>query len=161
MSSALDVLNKFYNQEAFVQTSKNPFADSYDGNSGSNAVLDMLTTVESDFREASSAASAQEELQGQKYDEFMAKSKKDDARNAVLLDQSKNKHAKGKESLSDALADIESSEDALTGEKDYKRLQIDPKCVETGVSFEDRQAKRQAEIESLQDALKILSQVAP
>ena len=37
----------------------------------------------------------------------------------------------------------------------YEKLK--PSCIETGVSHEERAAKRQEEIESLQEALRILS----
>lgn len=38
---------------------------------------------------------------------------------------------------------------------------IDPVCTVQGVSFEERNAKREEEIQSLSEALEILGQMAP
>jgi len=55
-----------------------------------------------------------------------------------------------------AKADLEGTQRELTAALDYFE-KLKPSCIETGVSHEERAARRQEEIESLQEALKILN----
>jgi len=54
----------------------------------------------------------------------------------------------------DDLTDAQKNLDAVVK---IKKEAIDPRCIAKGVSFEEKQKKRQAEIDSLKEALSILS----
>ena len=60
--------------------------------------------------------------------------------------------------LSDTEGDLKGTEKELQSALFYYE-KIKPQCVDAGVSYEERVAKREAEIESLKTALKILSDV--
>lgn len=77
------------------------------------------------------------------------------------LENNKAKLAESKQNLLDAKSAQKAATENLSAEEEYKNKTIDPKCVKTGVSAEERAAKREAEIKSLTEALEILSQTAP
>jgi septal ring factor EnvC (AmiA/AmiB activator) len=59
-------------------------------------------------------------------------------------------------SLAEAKKDLAATHEELSAAMDYYE-KLKPSCVDAGVSYEDRVARRKEEIESLQEALKILS----
>merc|ERR1719387_2877705 len=58
--------------------------------------------------------------------------------------------------LASAQKDLASTKEELKAAMDYYE-KLKPSCVDAGISYEERVAKRKEEIESLQEALKILS----
>lgn len=63
-------------------------------------------------------------------------------------------------SLGEAGDDLKLATENLGSATKYRQESLEPQCVQTAVSFEEREKKRQAEIESLKQALEILSQPA-
>jgi len=59
------------------------------------------------------------------------------------------------EALADLKKDLERTNEELTAALDYYE-KLKPDCVDMGLSYEDRVARRKEEIVSLQEALKIL-----
>merc|ERR1719310_1531407 len=59
-------------------------------------------------------------------------------------------------SMTEKKSDLEGTQKELDAALDYYE-KLKPTCVDTGISYEDRVAAREAEIQSLKEALQILS----
>merc|ERR1719379_2492431 len=60
------------------------------------------------------------------------------------------------QTLTEKTADLETTQAELTAALEYYD-KLKPSCIDQGVSYEDRVARRKEEIEALQEALKILN----
>ncbi|CAD7950335.1 unnamed protein product [Amoebophrya sp. A120] len=168
VKNAIAVLTEYYGESgiggtALVQEGQSPKPDFAGGeySSSGEGILGMLTTIEADFSTTASETEAEEGSAQEAYEKFMKESKIFLAGAGPDLENSKSKLAETKQSLLDAQDAAKAATENLAAETEYKNKTIDPKCVKTGVSAEERQAKRDAEIQSLKEALQILSQTAP
>merc|ERR1719199_2276363 len=95
--------------------------------------------------------------EGQKgYQEFMADSEVDKAQKQSDIEHKKSKKQNQEQELEEKKTDLDGTQKELeTALAYYDKLK--PSCVDAGVSYEDRVARRKEEIESLQEALKILT----
>merc|ERR1719450_888877 len=157
VGKALVILKDFYAKAgtatALVQKTIDPQIfesdadDSYKGMQGrKEGVVGLLEVIESDFKRLEAETKAAEEAAVKEYDEFMADSKADKEAKEEDLEQ---EH-------------VSTTEDLLYTKKEltaslayYDKLK--PSCINADVSYEDRVAQREEELESLQNALKILS----
>merc|ERR1719487_2650934 len=126
----------------------------YTGMSG-GGVLGMLEVCESDFARLESETTTGEAEAAKEYDSFMA-----DSTEAKETKEGAVKHKSGskqdKESaLSTAKKDLAGVQEELSAALAYYE-KLKPSCVDAGESYEERVARRKEEIESLQEALKIL-----
>merc|ERR1712079_714732 len=125
------------------------------------AVSNAMALVK-DFYEKSAQATAlaqqspeEEAPEKSRYDEFMAEAEKNKA-----LKENEAKHKDGtktdKESaLHAAEAELKTTQEQLAAAVAYYE-KLKPSCVDSGVSYEERVKRREEEIQSLQEALKIL-----
>lgn len=164
VKDALDLLKEFYKQSAkakvFLQES--PVAEddpgvahtggAYKGNqAASKGIIGLLEVILTDFEHTITTVTEEERKQSREYvifdrDNKVNQKKKDTKRKLneqekeateKLLDR-KNEELKTNQDLLDkALAELE---------------ELRPTCVDTGMSYEDRKAKREAEIEALKKA---------
>jgi len=135
------------------------FDEPYTGMGGaSGGVVGLLEVIESDFSKLEAETTAAEEEAAKEYDRFMAESKKDKAVKTADMDYKKKTKTQKESDLSDTEADLKGTEKELQSALFYYE-KLKPQCVDAGVSYEERVAKREAEIESLKTALKILSDV--
>lgn len=168
---ALVVLKDFYEtaatSTALIQKNaeepRNPdapevFGDTpYRGMSGeSGGVIGLLEVIRSDFARLQSDTEAAEASQSKAHNTLMTES-------AVLKTQ-KNGDISHKSSLkqteeqqlSEAQTNLASEERELdAANKYYDKLK--PSCIDAGMSYEERDARRKEEIESLEEALRILN----
>jgi len=119
-------------------------------------VVDFLEVILSDFARLESETTAAEESAEEEYKKFMFDSKKDKA-----LKETDVKHKEGmktdKESaLHTAEAELKTTQEQLDKANAYYE-KLKPDCVDSGINYEERVKKREEEIQSLQEALKILS----
>jgi hypothetical protein len=160
VQKALDVLKEFYDKAASA-------GGGYTGQQGgSTGVLGMLEVIDSDFARLESETTADEEEASSAFDKFMLESggcgyhkgaefcgsiaKKTDQVKAAEKLSKKKQSEKSK-----AQADRNDTESELSSANDeYDKLK--PVCIKPSVSVEERVAQREAEIESLQQALEIL-----
>merc|ERR1719331_68157 len=124
---------------------------------GEGGIVGLLEVIESDFARLIADTDSAEAEAKNEFQTFIDDSSED---KAVKEMDTKNKAASktSKEGeLLDTKKDLKTTKMELEAAMDYFE-KLKPSCVEQGVSFEERVAKRKEEIESLQDALKILSE---
>jgi chromosome segregation ATPase len=127
---------------------------SYNGQE-SGGIVGMLEVIESDFARLISETSASETDSQNEFEEFSADSAQD---KAVKEQDVKNKSAEKVEketALQSTKKDMKGSLVELAAANEYWE-KLKPSCELPVVSYEERVAKRKEEIESLQEALKIL-----
>jgi len=161
VQQAIEVLKAFYDKAgaaAMIQTGNlqpEMEAGEYKG-MGGGGVLGMLEVCQSDFARLLSETQASEDDADRAFSEFSSDSAVDKATKAAT-----SKHKAGmKQQKESALASAKTELVGVQEELDaalayYDKLK--PSCIDAGESYEERVARRKAEIESLQEALKILS----
>jgi len=169
VEQALKVLKDFYDKQAsllqaqagdestqsedLAQAMKAPYKGM---GSESGGIIGMLEVILSDFARLEAETSSAEDQSQEEYDKFM-----DDSTTDAEVKQAEVDHkTKAKLRCEETLAELKKELGVTQEELDaamayYDRLK--PDCVDQGLSYEDRVARRKEEIVSLQEALKILS----
>merc|ERR1719506_1404479 len=163
--SALKVLKDFYAKAstatALVQQS--PAGDApgswdkpYTGMGGSSkGVLGMLEVILADFVRLEQETTSSETEAQSAFDKFAGDSQADiDSKTATSKEKEALKLSKTRD-LEETGKDLRSTQKELDAALAYHD-ELKPSCVDAGVSFTERSQRRQEEIESLQEALKIL-----
>ena len=168
VAQALVVLREFYAKSAeataLVQQrglthQKQPaiFDSPYTGmGAESGGVIGMLEVVQSDFARLETETSAAEETAQKSYDEFMTESKVDKAQKSKDSEHKTAKKQDHDQALVTKNSDLEGTQKELDAALSYYD-KLKPSCVDAGTSYEDRVGRRKEEIESLQEALRILN----
>jgi len=160
VAQALTVLKEFYAKAgeatAFVQEPE-IFDKAYTGmGAEGGGVVGMLEVIESDFARLESDTKASEATAQKEYDEFMTDSKVDKSEKSTDIEHKTAKKQDESQALTSKNEDLEGTQKELDAALAYFD-KLKPSCVDSGVSYEDRVARRKEEIESLQEALKILN----
>lgn len=157
VAKATKVLKDFYDKAAtttaLVQAPET-FDKPYTG-MGGGGVMGMLEVCESDFARLESETTSAESEAAKEYEQFMADSTDD---KTTKENDSKHKSSTKQQKESDlatAKKDLKAVEEELSAALAYYD-KLKPACVDQGESYEERVARRKQEIESLQEALKIL-----
>jgi len=167
VARALVVLKEFYakasESTALLQKKQNPeapevFSDEpYKGmGAQSGGVIGMLEVIQSDFARLESDTTAAEVSQAASHNKFMTESavskaqKKSDITHKSTLKQNQEQQ------LTDKQNDLTAEEKELDAANKYFD-KLKPSCLDAGMSFQEREARRQEEIASLQEALRILN----
>merc|ERR1719159_1848352 len=129
----------------------------YKGMGGSaGGVVGMLEVIQSDFVRLETETTSAEDKAAKAFEQFSRDSSKDKAiKETDLKHKTSGKQEKESE-LANAKKDLVGTQEELDAALAYFE-KLKPSCVDAGQSYEERVAERKAEIESLQDALKILS----
>jgi hypothetical protein len=166
VEEAMAVLKDFYAKSAeataFAQQSPGEdapetFEKPYQGllpEGGS--VVDFLEVILTDFARLESETASAEAEEEDEYKTFMFESKKDKAlkENEIKL---KSETKTDKESaLQQANEDLKVTQEQLNKALEYYE-KLKPTCVDSGITYEERVKRREEEIVSLQEALKILA----
>jgi len=162
VAQALAVLKDFYAKAAtatsFIQGKEDPeiFESEYKGMQNTKGgVVGMLEVIESDFARLEAETKSSEASAQKEYDEFMADSKSDKDAKAIDIEHKTAKKQDESQALQTAQEDLAGTQEELDAALDYFD-KLKPSCVDAGVSYEDRVARRKEEIASLQQALEIL-----
>jgi len=162
VAQALTVLKDFYAKAgeatAFVQKAEPAIFDSpYKGmGAEGGGVVGMLEVIESDFARLESDTKAAEASAQKEYDTFMTDSKVDKSQKSTDIEHKTAKKQDESQALTVKGEDLEGTQKELDAALAYFD-KLKPSCVDSGVSYEDRVGRRKEEIESLQEALKILN----
>jgi DNA repair exonuclease SbcCD ATPase subunit len=165
VAQALVVLKEFYAKAAEAtallqrQQPEAPpiFEKAYTGMGGeAGGVVGMLEVIESDFARLEAETKAAEASAQKEYDTFMTDSKVDKEAKTTDIEHKTAKKQDEEQALTVTQADLEGTQKELDAALAYFD-KLKPSCVDAGVSYDDRVARRKEEIESLQEALKILN----
>lgn len=160
VASALTVLKEFYAKAAKATAlAQQPeiFDKPYKGMSGmTGGVVGMLEVIESDFARLQAETQASEAKAAKEYEEFMSDSKVDKASKVRDTEHKQTKKGNQETALVQKKVDLEGTQKELDAALRYYD-KLKPSCVDSGVSYADRVARRKEEIQSLQEALKILN----
>jgi len=133
------------------------FDEPYTGMGGaSGGVMGLLEVIQSDFSRLEAETTAAEADAAKAFDRFMAESKKDKAVKTADMDHKKKSQTQKESDLQDTTTDLKGTQKELDAALFYYE-KLKPSCVATVEPYEERVAKREAEIESLRMALRILS----
>merc|ERR1719181_82991 len=168
VNMAIDVLDKYYQTNAknkvdlgLVQ--KGPLDDApdsgfdngeaYTGAGGeSGGILGMLDVIKSDFERTISTTNKAEDQNEKEYQKFMTESSKSLVEKKMADEMKTNQK-------DDAITELESADTDLRAQTDILKvairelLELKPTCIDTGMTYEERVAAREDEIEALKKAL--------
>jgi len=162
VAQALTVLKEFYAKAAeataLLQQEPPPMPEEpYKGMGGeAGGVVGMLEVIESDFARLEQETKANEVAAQAEYEDFMHDSEMDKTAKNKDVEHKTVKKQDDEEALTTAKDDLETAKKELMAAMKYFD-KLKPSCVDSGVSYEERVKQRKEEIESLQEALKILS----
>merc|ERR1719243_519287 len=166
VSQALAMLKDFYakaaestslmqqsQEESQPETFNTPYKGQQDQAGG---VIDFLEVIMSDFSRLETETTTDEETEQEEYDKFMFDSKKDKALKEQEIKQKQEKTIAQESALQTAKRELEATQEGLDAAMAYYD-KLKPQCVDSGITYEERVKRREEEIQSLKDALKILS----
>jgi len=124
---------------------------------GNGGVVGMLEVIESDFSDLIAETTAFEAEAARVFEQFTNDSSQNTAVKNTELKHRENKKTQKESDLQQAKTDLRVAQQELQAATDYYE-KLKPECVEVAMSYADVKAAREEEIESLQDALGMLSQ---
>jgi len=168
LKQAIEVLEDFYRKSSRATTSlvqaspvdqdmagagTGGFAGAYKGNQAqAGGILGMLATIQSDFERTISMTSESEETAHRDYVKFDIETKSSVAAQTLALKRTDEEHATTSNDLATALSDLKENQKLL--DSSLKTLEaLRPACIDTGMTWDEKVAKRDAEIAALKDAL--------
>merc|ERR1719321_1917244 len=166
VNQALAVLKDFYAKagEATALSQQTPGEDApesfdapYKGmQSEGGGVIEFLKVISADFARLESETTTDEGAEQEEYEKFMFESKKDKALKENEIGHKEEKKTAQEGALHSAKEELAVTQEELDAALAYYE-KLKPTCVDSGISYEERVKRREAEIQSLKEALQILS----
>merc|ERR1719453_2092610 len=161
VAQAVTVLKEFYEKAAeatsLIQQEPEIFDAPYQGMQSENGgVVGMLEVIQSDFARLETDTKASEAEAQRQFDEFSSESAVNRAAATKDVEHKTTKRTNEQGTLSTKKADLEGTQKELDAALAYYE-KLKPSCVDAGVSYDERVQRRKEEIESLQEALRILN----
>merc|ERR1719335_1920609 len=147
VAKAMGILKDFYAKQG-ESTAANTV--------GAGGVMAMLEVIQSDFARLEAETTAAEDSAAKEYDAFMADSETDKTQKQRDIERNTKKKQDDSQALEEKNKDLLGTKDELSAAMEYY-AKLKPDCIDSGVSYEERVARRKEEIESLQEALRILN----
>lgn len=132
------------------------FDKPFTGMGGEGGILGMLEVILSDFERLEEETSTSESTAAKDYTTFMADSDEDKAVKTADMTHNSNLITKRNSDNASAKKDLKSTQAELDAALEYYE-KLKPSCVDAGESYEERVQRREDEIQSLKEALKILA----
>jgi len=160
VAQAVSVLKEFYEKAgeatSFVQQPE-IFDGPYQGMQSENGgVVGMIEVIQSDFARLETDTKASEAESQRQFDQFTSESAVNRAQMSKDVEHKTTKKTNEESALTTKKADLEGTQKELDAALAYYD-KLKPSCVDAGVSYDDRVGRRKEEIESLQEALRILN----
>merc|ERR1719160_1395613 len=182
--NAIEVLNSFYNPGATL-LQQAPAAEGYERFSAENAgsdgktvddmapdaggvsgeyggktdasksIITLLEQIQEDFASSITATEAAESAAQGEYDTFKSDTEADISDKGALKETAETDKTNAELDITQAEADLKAQKELLQAALDELE-KLKPVCVDSGMSWEERSARRDQEIEALKEALKIL-----
>jgi len=152
---ALSVLRDYYASDASLMQQPAMPAQHTKASGAGTSIVGILEVVESDFATGLAKEESQEEDAQSLYDEITQENKV----TKTMKDQDLKYKTAEVKSLAKAVADMSSDRDSLDSELSavneyYAKLK--DRCIAKPETYEERKARREAEINGLKEALKVL-----
>merc|ERR1719161_1871407 len=152
VSQALTVLREFYDKaaQATAMVQQQPeapeiFDEPYKGMGGeAGGVVGMLEVIQSDFARLEAETKAAEEQAQKEYDQFMTDSEVDKTQKTQDIEHKTKAVQDQTKSMTEKKSDLEGTQKELDAALDYYE-KLKPSCVDSGISYEDRVARREEE----------------
>merc|ERR1719158_1058655 len=116
----------------------------------------MLEVILSDFTRLETETTSSEDKAAKEHESFLRDSSQDKAVKSTSVKHKQGSKTEKESDLANAKKDLKGTQEELDAALEYYE-KLKPSCVQQPESYEERVARRKEEIESLQDALKILS----
>jgi len=157
VEQAKKVIQDFYDQKAGAALISEEMKAPYKGMmSGGGNLVDFMEVILSDFARLEAETSTDEDQQASAHQKFMDETTQDKEVKDVEMKHKENKKAQLEEVTRNLKKELDLTQKELDAALGYYD-KLKPDCVDQGLSYDDRIANRESEIESLQEALKILS----
>jgi len=118
-------------------------------------VVDFLEVILTDFTRLETETTDDEASEEARYKDFMFESKKSTALKENETKHKTNTKTEKESALHFAEQELKTTKEQLADAVAYYE-KLKPSCVDSGISYEERVKRREEEIQSLQEALKIL-----
>mmetsp|Transcript_24051 Transcript_24051/g.51057 ORF Transcript_24051/g.51057 Transcript_24051/m.51057 type:complete len:698 (+) Transcript_24051:93-2186(+) len=168
VSKAVAVLKEYYAKSAeataLAQQAQAPAEDAPETFSGpykgmmpeGGSVVDFLEVILTDFSRLESDTATSEATEQETYERFSFEAKKDKALKENEREHKEAKKVDKESALHSAEAELKATQEQLEMAVAYYE-KLKPSCVDSGITYEERVQRREAEMQSLQEALKILA----
>lgn len=171
VSSAIQILSDFYAETAgpsllqqqpsvseswWQKTSSFIQTNSHVRSKDARGVIGMLEIIQSDFTRLEGDISSAETNAADAYEQFAADASDDKAVKNTDVEHKKTAKVEKESELARVKKDLMGTQKELSSAMAYYE-KLSPSCVDAGDSYGDRVAQRKEEIESLQEALKMLN----
>jgi len=165
VANALTVIKEFYakaaDATALVQGAADDAPETFDkpytGMGGaSGGIVGMLEVIQSDFARLEATTSTSESEAATEFQRFSDDSAQDKAVKNMDIDNKSKDKTTAESDLNDTKKDLTATQTELDAALAYYE-KLKPSCVDAGLSYEDRVRGREEEIQSLKEALQILS----
>merc|ERR1740122_513145 len=139
------------------QAGMQTFGAKYEGlQSQAGGVLALLEVIASDFSTLQADTEAAEAQAQKAYEDFMVEARRDKSVKLKQTEMDESDKAAAEAKLRVDTADLKANQDQLLAAERYHAILV-PKCIDQGMTFDERKKARQEEIDSLKEALAILN----